>query len=182
MKASHLTLSVFVVLSLAGCASTQVRTDYDEQASFARLKTYDWIESNGEKKGMPGIHSALVEERIRSAVEYELAQMGYRRVVSGAPDFRVAHYVIAEEKLAVTTFDRYYGYGYSVHRHYGHLSYAQEYVRGTLILDIIDAESNDLIWRGWATKALDQNPKPASVRMYVDKAVRKILRRFPPTG
>ncbi len=77
--------------------------------------------------------------------------------------------------------------GYGHHRGRSHLGfgyssggYAHEYLEGTLILDIIDAHSNEIIWRGWASKALDQDPDPKNVRMYVNKAVEKILEKFPP--
>ena len=56
-----------------------------------------------------------------------------------------------------------------------------EYLEGTLILDIIDAHNNEITWRGWASKALDHDPDPDNVRMYVNKAVEKILEKFPPT-
>ncbi len=58
----------------------------------------------------------------------------------------------------------------------------REYLEGTLILDIVDDRNSKLIWRGWASGALDHDPRPDKVRMYVNKAVRKILEKFPPTS
>ena len=56
-----------------------------------------------------------------------------------------------------------------------------EYLQGTLVLDIIDARTNELIWRGWANTVLDHDPEPEEVHMYVNEAVRKMLEEFPPT-
>ena len=40
--------------------------------------------------------------------------------------------------------------------------------------------TGELVWRGWATADLDTNPSPDRVSYYVDRAVEKILREFPP--
>jgi hypothetical protein len=83
---------------------------------------------------------------------------------------------------------RYYGYAYGSLGYFGYgyrgttQQYAREYVEGTLILDVVDARSDELIWRGWMREALDNDPKPENVRMYVDAAVSKILARFPPAS
>ena len=42
MKSLHATLTSFAVFALAGCATLQVETDYDPEASLAQLSTYDW--------------------------------------------------------------------------------------------------------------------------------------------
>lgn len=91
---------------------------------------------------------------------------GFRRVISGDADFKVAAHVVALEKLDVATLDRYgynnYGYRNYGYRNYGYpfyfgysgsgivtRDYVRECVEGTLILDIIDGGKNELIWRGW---------------------------------
>ena len=79
-----------------------------------------------------------------------------------------------------------YGYGYGGYGYGGYGGhggyYVREYVQGTLVLDIVDADTNEVIWRGWAIDSLDLNPEPEKVQMYVDQAVEKILERFPPTA
>ena len=134
-----------------------------------------------------------MEQRIRAAVERELEMKGFERVTSGDADFKVAFHVVAEEKLDVRTLDN-YSYDYYGYRrfgrpfYYGYLgpgfvtrSYVREYLEGTVILDIVDAKKNELIWRGWASKALAHNPEADRVNMYVSEAVGKILEEFPPT-
>ena len=77
------------------------------------------------------------------------------------------------------------GYGHGGYYGYGGLGvattiYRHDYLQGTLVLDIIDTRTNELIWRGWANTVLDHDPEPEKVQMYVDEAVRKILEEFPP--
>ncbi len=213
-------LSSFVLLAIAGCASLQVRMDYDELASFAELRTYDWVDQgvyepvavdngdgystngNGSGSAEPAIHSPILERRIRGEIDSELARLGYRRDTSGAPDFRVAFKVLTEKET--DTYSGGYGGFYSPysfgHGHFGHGGFGhggfghfglspyygpaivRQYVQGTLVLDIVDGRTNELIWRGWATDRLDDDPKPKQVRHYVTAAVQKILEEFPPAG
>ncbi len=75
-------------------------------------------------------------------------------------------------------FRPYYGsyYGYPGAGYAGRVS---EYLEGTLVLDITDVRTEQVIFRGWATKSLDSNPSPKQVRKYVTEAVDEILEDFP---
>ncbi len=209
MKRIRLALSSFAVLTLAACASLQVRTDFDPQASFAQLRTYNWSNQTADAGQDPAVNSTLVERRIRHAVDSTLGRMGYQRVTTDTADFRVAYRIVTERK---TTVDRGYGYGsygygsyygggFLGHGHFGHgffgrghfrrshfgLGYGpyygssrvREYVQAKLVLDVVDAGTNELIWRGWATKSLEDNPTPEAIHKYVKAAVEKILEKFP---
>ncbi len=51
-----------------------------------------------------------------------------------------------------------------------------------MVLDVVDARTNELTWRGWATDELDDDPTPEAVQKYVKAAVDKILEKFPPAS
>ncbi len=206
MNAVRTSLSTLVVLVLAGCSTMTIRTDYDPQAPFTQLRTYDWTDYDVDAGGNPAINSPLVERHIRTAVDSALASMGYQKVTSGDVDFRVASRVVAEEEVTIDrsySYSPYFGHHGFGRRHFGHRGfghsgfghsgfghhgyspyyssgYVRQYLEGTLILDIVDDRNGRLIWRGWASGALDHDPRPEDVRMYVNKAVRKILEKFPP--
>ncbi len=191
----------------AGCATLQVRTDYDQGASFTPLSTYEWVDQEPAAGGNPAVNSPLLGRHIQESVDDELGRMGYSKAESGTPDFRIAYRVTAQERARANSygygggygyssyhpgfygfrfyrsryFRPYYGYGYSGGG-YGGGGYVREYLRGTLVLDIIDVRKDELIWRGWGTKSLDADPRPEKVRMYVDEAVAEILGEFPPTS
>ncbi len=217
MNASHATLSFFAVIALAGCTTLQVRTDYDPQVSLTQLSTYDWGDREADESADPAVNSPLLERHIQDAVEGELGRMGYRKVTSDTPDFRIAYSVIAEEKSRIDGsygygsygygsygFGGLYGYPRSSYRrsfglslyggrylrpYYGYPGagyagggYVREYLQGTLVLDITDVRTDEVIFRGWAKKSLDSDPSPEEVRRYVDKAVEEILEDFPRAG
>jgi hypothetical protein len=51
---------------------------------------------------------------------------------------------------------------------------------GTLVVDVSDAETGDLIWRGWAEGALQEAPGTDQLTAYIDDVVAKIMKDFPP--
>jgi hypothetical protein len=54
------------------------------------------------------------------------------------------------------------------------------YEEGTLMLDVIDNASNELVWRGAAQARIDPNRSPQERTELINRAVREILDRFPP--
>ena len=85
------------------------------------------------------------------------------------------------------------GYGHGYGGGYGHgYGYAdvgyiaapivREFLEVTLTLDIIEAQTGAVIWRGWAIKSLDQHPKPKKTRKFIKRSVHKILKKFPAEG
>ncbi len=187
---------------LAGCASLQVQRDYDQQAEFTRLMTYDFAETQVSSDGPPAVSSPLLARHIEGAVASELDRIGFRHVESGTPDFRVAYRVVTDERSRFVPsgsgfgsfgfgsyygfrgrygrrfFSPFYGYGFGFGPGTG---FVRQELRGTLVLDIIDVSSDEVIYRGWASKSLDLDPRPEKVRIYVDEAVVEILEDFPPT-
>jgi Domain of unknown function (DUF4136) len=55
-----------------------------------------------------------------------------------------------------------------------------QYREGTLIIDLMDAKNNNLIWRGWGTSVLNSNDIDLT-EAEISEAVYKILKEFPPT-
>ena len=181
------------VLALAGCSTMTVRSDYDELASFTDLRTYAWMDradDAGDSYANPAFNSPLTGRRVRDAVDLALARRGFIKVTSGDVDFRIAYHMVGEERVSVRQVNdfgyRYYGYRSFNPFFYGYpgagittRTHVREYLQGTLILDVVDGNRDELIWRGWASKALDRDPKPDKVRAYVAQAVERILEGFP---
>lgn len=198
--------SLTAVSLLAGCASLQVQTDYDRQAEFTQLMTYDFAETQVASDGPPAVNSPLLARHIEGAVASELDRIGFRHVESGTPDFRIAYRVVADERSRYVPssgfgsfgfrsfhgsrrrfgrrfFSPYSGFGSGFGFGFGYgpsTGYVRQDLRGTLVVDIIDVSSDEVIYRGWASKSLDLDPRPEMVRAYVDEAVMEILADFPP--
>jgi hypothetical protein len=168
MKSLARLIAPAALTALAACSSLDTSFDYDTQYDFAPLKTYSWLEERD---------STLVTKRVRAAVDEELARRGYRAAES-APDFLVATHVSTQEKVQVTDW------GYTCSPRYGwyggsHLDVWQ-YQEGTLLLDVVDPKSRQLVWRGSASRVVESSWTPEEREKVTREAVAALLERFPP--
>jgi hypothetical protein len=51
---------------------------------------------------------------------------------------------------------------------------------GTLVLDMYDPTTKQLVWTGRATKTLDPGAKQEKQQKNLDKAMQKLLKNYPP--
>jgi hypothetical protein len=178
-----LVYSTFLIMAftLLGCSAMEIRTDYMPAAleNMAQYRTYAVLPN--PKGGDPRVHNEIVAARVMSAVDRELTGGGYEKDLSGTPDFLIGYHAALDGKLDVTTTNEYYGYGYGDwYNSWRHETVVREYTEGTLILDIVDARSNSLVWRGQAQAEVISSASPETRQKRIDEAVRRILERFPP--
>lgn len=158
---------------LFACSSVSTNYDYDTSYDFAKLKTYRWADIPSKADANP-----LVVQRVGAAVERELKAKGYAPA-EGAPDFLVATYVGRQSRIQVTDW----GYGYGPRgAWYGGGVDVYQYEEGSLIVDIVDARSKQLVWRGTATSIIDPGATPEERTERINEAVAKIFGDFPPKG
>ena len=69
------------------------------------------------------------------------------------------------------------GYGYGWLPLYGAPGYQ---LAGTLVVDILDGESHELLWRGSAEGALIDSRRSDQTQEEIDKIVREVLKEYPP--
>ena len=175
-------LGLFLSL-VFGCISMRVRTDWDPDMSFTDLERFVWLEPPSAEGASPFADNSLLRKRLRVALHDALALRGYRKVESvEEADFVVTYSVILEDQIRVD--GTYYGGYGSYRRHgFGHAHYSNRYVRNfqesTLILDLLDPESEDLIWRGWSNGVVATRDRSPNEKR-LNKGVRRILDLFPP--
>jgi hypothetical protein len=182
----RLTLSAFVLfflgVSLAG--AQDVRYNFDKQANFAAFKTYKWAEIKGADRP-----NQLVEKQIRDAVDAELATKGLEKTDSDSADLYVADQTAIGSEKQFTSFNTGWGYGpgwgggwyggggMSSNMTTG--STSTIYI-GQLGIDMYESAKKDLVWRGTASKTLDPKAKPEKQQKNLAKAVKKLLKNYPP--
>jgi len=179
-RASMLCVGVVLLLAV-GCSGIRVSEDYDHSTDFSKYRAWYWL-PRPPPSGDPRIDSDLLATRVRSAVESILAAKGYRQVPVGEADFGVGWQAAIEGKLDVHSVDQFYGYGprWGPVGGMGSETFVRRYDQGTLILDVVDARSRQLVWRGSAQAEVQQRRDPAQRDARVREAVQKILARFPP--
>ena len=182
-------LSILPFLTGA-CSSIRVTTDYDRKADYAALKTYNWAEPDKNQRTDPRIDWQFVDAPVRRAANQELAAKGYTLAGTGQPDFTLVYYVVLETReepveAILPARCPMYGYRYTVS---GNISWTlaspgqmRQYTQGSLMLDIVDARTNQALWRGTATARLVGNTKPKERERRINEAVKELLQKFPPS-
>jgi hypothetical protein len=166
-----------LLLTLGGCTQIRVHSDFDPRADFSRLQTYGWL-PDLKATTDPRLDSALLDRRVREAVDRHLAAKGYRKVDHDAPSFRVAYHVYLRRQ-SQTVSEPIGPYSY---RWWGGMgpTYSYQYDEGSLLVDVIDPQSNALMWRGAATAIIDPRASVKEREERVDRAVASLLEKFPP--
>jgi hypothetical protein len=167
----YLTPVIVVVIAMCRIGIAQeVHTDHDKKASFSQYKTYYW-----EKVQTT---NPLWQQRITDAVDKDLQAKGWQKVQSGG-DVALTAVGSTKTEQEYQTFytglgPRWYwrGFGPDV------TTTVQTYRVGMLVLDMYDAKTNRLIWRGTASDTLSS--KPEKNENTLDKAVDKMFEKFPP--
>jgi hypothetical protein len=176
MRALPLSVALLSLALLGACRSYDLSYDYDVTATFSRYRTFDYYTS---KKGTGGT-TTLMDKRVRAAVEKELQTKGFAMETKADPDFLVTYYPIVQNRKVRTNVRVGTGWGYRPF--YGGVSTSQvrHYKEGTIVIEIVDFKTNQLIWQGAAAGALSGLNTPEDADEVVPKAVRDILTKFPP--
>lgn len=172
-----------VLLLLAGTAAAQdVRQNYDKAADFTKYKTYKWVEIKESDK------DPLIQSQIRSAFDTELATKGFTLTESDKPDLFVAFQTALTTEKQINTFSSDYGYGagWGGYGRYGGMSSGTStsttstlYI-GAIQLDFYEVNGKKPVFRVVASKTIDVKAKPDKQQKNLAKAVKKMLKEFPP--
>jgi len=177
---------------MVACSGISVTQDFSPGTDFSRLQSWDFMPSSERTGGDPRADNDIVEQRIRSAIETEMAAKGLQKVTSGDVDFRVGYYLILDDRVDYQTMNTYYGGGRGwryggMYGAYGpgygssHTT-AIEYTQGSLVVDFFDVQSKELVWRGSAEGKVHETADPIQKQERASLAIQKILAQFPGGG
>jgi Domain of unknown function (DUF4136) len=154
----------------------QVKTDYDRNADFSSYKTYSWENVHTE--------NALWVDRIKAAVNSALGAKGWTQVESGGDVSIMAMEISQSHQTLNTYYDNFGGdWGWrgwgGLGDSFGESTTTEDtYKVGTLVVDLFDADTKKLIWRGSASDTLSD--KSAKNIKNLDKGVDRMFEHFPP--
>ena len=174
MQKVVLVLIGLVLLFATKASAQQVKTDYDRGANFAQYKTYSWEHVNTQ--------DPLDVDRIKTAVNAALAAKGWTQVDSGG-DVSIVAVEITRNQQTLNTFYDGLGGGWGWRRFggggFGEATTTTEtYKVGTVVVDLFDTKSKQLVWRGAASDTLSNNSDKNIKNL--DKGVEKMFKQFPP--
>ena len=161
------------LLGALSCSSRNVSVDFDDAYAFGQASTYAWM----ERAPAQAVEGVPAERRVRRAVDTNLGDRGLRLAPLETADLVVTWLAEAEDERV------YDAYGYGTGRWWNDESVTSTervLTRGTLTVDIFDADTRQLVWRGTAVEAFAPNATPEQRDEMAAAAVAKMFEDFPP--
>ena len=176
---------------VCGCATdpaVRVQSKAKESTDFARYRTFAFKDSEGAFD--PVYFSPANQKRVREAIVEELNQHGLQAGTNA--DLQVSIYLRIAEKQHdknAPAFDdgkmgynlkQYYGFYYGYDKAWAGQDRIQ-YKEGTLVIDLVDANQNVLVWQGIAVGVLYSQRTEQQIQQRVREALRAAFKDFPRT-
>jgi hypothetical protein len=169
-------IAAVAVLIALPAAAQKVQIDYDKTVDFSKYKTFAWVDTEDSLQQM----SPLMHSRLKNAIEHQFGSSGITQVKPDqSPDFYITYHTDAKDEVHYNTTNYGYGYGRGWYRG-GALgsstTTATTYTKGTLIIDLWDAKTKNLIWRGVSTATVPENPEKGA--KLIDSTIAKLAKKW----
>lgn len=168
IKRTHIQIfSIITVLFLFTQCGPTVQTSKTSNVDLDKFDTYAYLPSP-DTVDYDQLSGEVVEEKTMTAINNEMQEAGYN-IDKDNPDLLVKTHVMLDKDIETyadpiySTYDYYYpGFtvGYPSPYYYTNYSAVPEvvgydidaipYTEGTMVVDIINTKTNEIVWRGWA--------------------------------
>ncbi len=166
-------LAAVAAVGLAACSSLQTSYDAKPGTDFSKYKTFGF-------KDVEDIKNTILVERIKNAVSMQLTAKGLTRSEE-SPDLWVVTHPRLSKQTQINTYNTGWGYGWGWRGGMGTTtSTVEEIPVGTLVVDLVDARANELVWRGTASDTLKENATPEEREKNLNNAMAKLFENYPP--
>jgi hypothetical protein len=175
-----------MLLSLTACGTgPQIQTVVAPDAGLDHLRTFRVVPASAYLGDVlpgstsPAFLNSTTEQELGKTIAVQLERRGYA-VSESSPDVLVEYETAVKEELDPTDWSFSYLWRPNDWRGWGPSSNdatPAEYTHGAVVIDVVDARTNQLLWRGHA--AADPTGDPAVTVRGLDRTVAAILDRFP---
>lgn len=180
MKFKAIISSLFVVGTLASCApAITVKYDYDPKVNVRQFSTYR-IEADRQRNADPIVGSNLNQRRIADALDQSLKARGYKPVTQGEADLVVRFFTDARDRQQIQSNNTMspWGWGWGGWGMPNQV-YSRQYEENRVVINVIDARTNDIVWQGWATGQMNSRNKERDRDQAFRETVTSIMKNFP---
>jgi len=180
-KVLGLAVAIVLVFIAVPAGAQKVYVDYDRNVDMKSYKTYAWgpTPSVSVYDNNPLLHS-----RIKNAIEYYLIKGGMVENTDH-PDLYATYYGKIDEDFQVNIFASAgyaYGPGWTWDSYWGGSNVGMTATTpipekaGTVVIDLWDAKTKKIVWRGTMEGTIPQNPQKATKK--VDKGIQKMVKKW----
>lgn len=165
-----LALAVALLTLVAGSAAAQDVT-YNSMpgANFSTYHTYKWVNIEG------GAHpNQIMDAEIKQAIDAQLSQKGLTKTDDENANLLVGYQVAVDQQKQWNAYGMGRGFGGGMGT-----ATSSNIDIGTLVVDMYDPATKQLVWTGRATKTLDPSSNQEKNQKNLDKAMAKLLKHYP---
>jgi hypothetical protein len=184
-------LLFLISLCLTACANQPTYiVDFSEGTDFSQYQNYRWYDDVVETERGEYRHYNSSDKRVRDHVNAELEKKGLFESRTLEPDFLINYSKSTQDRVSIDSFSGYpqgmfgsvgagtYGTGMSIG--YSSGPSVREYREGTVVLDVIDAKSMEIVWRGIAEGRLSKDRSISEKNHLAAEVCGELLADFPP--
>jgi hypothetical protein len=171
-RAAKFGIGLLLALLACGAALAQdVTFNSMPGTDFAKYHTYKWVGIQGAT-----YPNQIVDTQIKSSIDSQLAAKGLTKTDADKADLYIGYQASVDQEK------QWNAYGTGGLRWGGGMANAtsSKISVGTLVLDMYDPGSKQLVWTGRATKTLDPGANQEKRQKNLDKAMQKLLKNYPP--
>ncbi len=175
------TTVIMLAAALVACTSSAPRFESDPSADLGALKRFGWHAQPREP--VTPVDSEILRKRTRAAIGVTLSGRGYQ-FDDAAPQFRIRSHLLVEAGakkapqfsigLGTGSYGGSHGSSVSVG---GTTKVGKDQDALTLVIELRDARSDELLFQGWREVSQRRISDPADQTL--DLTVREILADFP---
>ncbi|RZU43238.1 DUF4136 domain-containing protein [Edaphobacter modestus] len=166
------TILGIALLICSAAIAQDVKYNFMPGTNFAKYHTYKWISIEG------GAHpNQIMDAEIRQAVDAQLATKGLTKSSDNKADLNVGYQIAVDQEKQWNA----YGMGGVRWGGGGMATATQSTINiGSLVLDMYDPDTKQLVWTGTATKTIDPSNNQEKNQKNLDKSMEKLLKHYPP--
>lgn len=175
---SHAILFLAAFVLTACATGPEIRANFDQNADFSAYRTFGFFETLGTDAAG---YESLVTQTLKSATRREMEARGYTYADTGA-DLSINFNAKLAQQTRVTQVPAapmYYGYRRGYYGGWGgYDTRVDQYVEGTLNIDIVDARRKQLVWEGVAVGRVTDKQREQR-EAAITAAVAEIFAKYP---
>ena len=176
VKTATILLCMFALLAPSAWAAKPAEVRAAAGVDFSQYATYAWAPHDFIEDDHPLRDGSMLDMKIKNTADGLLKGKGYQLLDKDAEHDLLINYVGYGEDVFEsegTTAEIASGVKWigDVNAHS-----MRSYREGTLVFEVIDRESGEMVWSGWVTEAA---PSIDKLRNKAEKATRSVFKHFP---
>jgi hypothetical protein len=161
-----------MTLAATQVAGQDVKSNHMPGVDFSKFHTYKWVPIQSASHP-----NQIVDQEIKQSIDSQLASKGLTKTEGNQADLYVGYQVAVDREKQWNAYGTGGGWGWGG----GMATATQSTINvGSLVLDMYDPSTKQLVWTGTATKTIDPSSKQTKNEERLNKAMAKLLKDFPP--